>query len=125
MSKKSSAASARIHAMQEEQAAAEKRRQTLRIGALMAVIIVCVVGIGIAVQYTRDTAAEASRTRSSRTWLPNLEQTRTKWRGAKKTRRSSIGWTTRQMRRQRTMSAARRRSSSTARSSSSQRAKTP
>lgn len=58
MSKKSSASSARIRALQEEQAAAEKRRQTLRIGALVAIIIVCVVGIGIAVQYTRDTATE-------------------------------------------------------------------
>lgn len=56
MSKKNSAAAERIRAMQEAQAAAEKRRQALRVAALVAVIIVCVVGIGIAVQSTRDGA---------------------------------------------------------------------
>ncbi len=54
MSKKGRQASERVKAMQAQQAAAERRRRTFLVGGIVAVVIVAVVGIGIAVQSSRS-----------------------------------------------------------------------
>ena len=54
MSKKDRAATARIKAMQAKQAAAERRRRGMVVGAIVIVLIAAVVGIGIAVQSSRN-----------------------------------------------------------------------
>jgi protein-disulfide isomerase len=54
MSKKDRSATARIKAMQAQQAAAERRRRAILVGGIVVVVIAAVVGIGIAVQSSRD-----------------------------------------------------------------------
>jgi protein-disulfide isomerase len=60
MSKKDRAASARVKAMQAQQAAVERRRRAMIVGSIVVVVIAAVVGIGIAVQSSRnDVASDA------------------------------------------------------------------